>query len=314
MFLSKRPEMYLPEKWPTYFKKSKGCKVIDLDGNNYYDLTMGVGTNILGYSNTKLNSSIKRSIDHGTMSTLNCPEEVELAEKLIDLHPWADQAKFARTGGEANAIAIRIARTYAKSNTIAICGYHGWHDWYLAANLEKTNNLSKHLLPNLNTIGVPKNLKGTVYPFDYNNFHQLEVLVKKKNIGIIKMEVARNQKPKNNFLKKISDLCKKKNIVLIFDECTSGFRECYGGLHKKYKVVPDMAIFGKSLGNGHPITAIIGKKKIMDHSQASFISSTYWSERVGYVAGLKTLEIMEKYKSWLYIGKLGIMIKKNGRN
>ena len=309
MFLSKRPEMFLPNQWPSYFKKSKGCIVKDLDGKKYYDLTMSIGTNILGYSNSKINKSIKKIIDDGTMSTFNSYEEVELAQKLIDMHPWSDQAKFARTGGEANAIAIRIARTYAKKKNVAICGYHGWHDWYLAANLEKSNNLSEHLLPNLNTTGVPNNLKGTVYPFEYNNFKQLRELVSKKKIGIIKMEVSRNYKPKNNFLKKIRKLADKKNIVLIFDECTSGFRECFGGLHKIYNVNPDIAIFGKSLGNGHPITAIIGKRKVMDSSQSSFISSTYWSERVGYVAAIKTLEIMERTQSWKYIKKIGKLIK-----
>jgi len=311
MFLSKRPEMYLPNQWPSYFTKSKGCTVKDLEGKSYYDLTMGVGTNILGYSHPEINRSIKKTIDNGTMSTLNCPEEVDLAQKLINIHPWADQAKFARTGGEANAVSIRIARTYAKNSKVAICGYHGWHDWYLAANLEKPNNLSEHLLPNLSTTGVPKNLKGTIFSFEYNNFEQLKRLVNKNNVGIIKMEVSRNYRPKNNFLKKVRELATQKKIVLIFDECTSGFRESFGGLHKNYNVNPDIAIFGKSLGNGHPITAIIGRKNIMDSSQSSFISSTYWSERLGYVAALKTLEIMEKTKSWEYIKKIGLMIKKN---
>jgi len=311
MFLSKRPERFLPLKWPTYFLKSKGCTVYDLDRKKYYDMIMAIGTNILGYSHSSINKSVTQAIKKGTMSTLNCPEEPLLAKKLLQLHKWADQIKFARTGGEANAIAIRIARSFTGKDKVAICGYHGWHDWYLAANLSGKEKLKEHLLPGLEPKGVPKNLKNTIFPFSYNNFDELLTLVKKYDIGTIKMEVSRNYLPHNNFLSNVRKLANKKKIVLIFDECTSGFRQSFGGIHKYFGVNPDMATFGKSLGNGHPITAIIGKKKIMNSSQSSFISSTFWSERVGFVAALKTLEIMEKTRSWEKITKMGNYIKKN---
>ena len=311
MFLSKRPERFLPLKWPTYFLKSKGCTVYDLDRKKYYDMIMAIGTNILGYSHSSINKSVTQAIKKGTMSTLNCPEEPLLAKKLLQLHKWADQIKFARTGGEANAIAIRIARSFTGKDKVAICGYHGWHDWYLAANLSGKEKLKEHLLPGLEPKGVPKNLKNTIFPFSYNNFDELLTLVKKYDIGTIKMEVSRNYLPHNNFLSNVRKLANKKKIVLIFDECTSGFRQSFGGIHKYFGVNPDVATFGKSLGNGHPITAIIGKKKIMNSSQSSFISSTFWSERVGFVAALKTLEIMEKTRSWEKITKMGNYIKKN---
>ena len=311
MFLSKRPERFLPLKWPTYFLKSKGCTVYDLDRKKYYDMIMAIGTNILGYSHSSINKSVTQAIKKGTMSTLNCPEEPLLAKKLLQLHKWADQIKFARTGGEANAIAIRIARSFTGKDKVAICGYHGWHDWYLAANLSGKEKLKEHLLPGLEPKGVPKNLKNTIFPFSYNNFDELLTLVKKYDIGTIKMEVSRNYLPHNNFLSNVRKLANKKKIVLIFDECTSGFRQSFGGIHKYFGVNPDMATFGKSLGNGHPITAIIGKKKIMNSSQSSFISSTFWSERVGFVAALKTLEIMKKTRSWEKITKMGNYIKKN---
>ena len=311
MLLSKRPEMFLPDQWPAYFSKAKGCKVWDLDGKEYIDMSiMGIGTNTLGYGHPEVDEAVRQVIDKGNMSTLNCPEEVYLAEKLIELHPWADMARFARSGGEANAIAIRIARAASGKDKVAICGYHGWHDWYLSANLGDDKSLDGHLLPGLEPEGVPGNLRGTVFPFTYNNFSQLEALVKTHDIGIIKMEVMRNQGPQDNFLQKVRKLATDRGIVLIFDECTSGFRETYGGLHLKYGVNPDMAMFGKALGNGYAITAIIGKREVMEAAQKTFISSTFWTERIGPTAALKTLEVMKREKSWERITQTGLSIRK----
>ena len=306
MLLSKRPEMFLPEKWPSYYSKSKGCKIWDLDGNEFIDMSiMGIGTNTLGYGHPEVDEAVMKTIKDGNMSTLNCPEEVFLAEKLIEMHPWADMARFARTGGEANAIAIRIARASSGRDKVAICGYHGWHDWYLSANLSDDKSLDGHLLPGLEPKGVPHNLKNTVFPFKYNQFDELESLVKKHDIGVIKMEVVRSMEPEDNFLQKVRQLANSKNIVLIFDECTTGFRETFGGIHKKYNVEPDMTMFGKALGNGYAITAIIGKHEIMQEAQSTFISSTFWTERIGPSAALKTLEIMKREKSWEKITQIG---------
>ena len=223
---------------------------------------MGIGTNILGYGHPEVDAAVKKTISNGNMSTFNCPEEVELSEKIIQMHPWAHMVKLTRSGGEANAVAIRIARSYAKKrDKIAICGYHGWHDWYLAANLKSKNDLKSHLLPDLEINGVPKNLKNSTFSFEYNNIRQLKELIKKHDIGIVKMEVSRNIKPRDQFLHKVRKITQSKGIVLIFDECTSGFRESFGGLHLKYNVIPDIAIFGKALGNGYAINAVIGKKR-----------------------------------------------------
>lgn len=314
MLLSKRAEMFLPEQWPAYFSKSKGCKVWDLDGNEYTDMSiMGIGTNILGYSHPEVDNAVRKTIDTGNMSTFNCPEEVYLAEKLIELHPWSDMVRFARSGGEANAIAIRIARAASGKDKVAICGYHGWHDWYLSANLGDDANLAGHLLPGLEPNGVPQNLRGTVFPFNYNNFAELLTLINQHDIGVIKMEVVRNHGPEDNFLHKVRQLATERGIVLIFDECTSGFRETFGGLHKKYGVEPDMAMFGKALGNGYGITATIGKREIMEAAQTTFISSTFWTERVGSTAALKTLEVMERTRSWEQITATGLAITEQWR-
>lgn len=310
MLLSKRAEMFLPDQWPAYFSKAKGCKVWDLDGNEFTDMfIMGIGTNILGYGHQEVDDAVRKTIDAGNMSTFNCPEEVYLAEKLIELHPWADMVRLARSGGEANAIAIRIARAASGKDNVAICGYHGWHDWYLSANLGDDKNLAGHLLPGLAPNGVPQNLRGTVFPFNYNNYDELEALVNAHDIGVIKMEVVRNMGPEDNFLHKVRKLATDRGIVLIFDECTSGFRETFGGLHKKYGVEPDMAMFGKALGNGYGITATIGRREVMEAAQATFISSTFWTERIGPTAALKTLEVMERVKSWDTITQTGLNIR-----
>lgn len=310
MLLSKRAEMFLPEQWPAYFSKAQGCKVWDLDGNEYTDVSiMGIGTNILGYGHPEVDAAVRQTVDAGNMSTFNCPEEVYLAEKLIELHPWADMARFARSGGEANAIAIRIARAASGKDKVAICGYHGWHDWYLSANLGDDQSLDGHLLPGLEPKGVPRNLQGTVFPFNYNNYAELEALVDAHDIGVIKMEVVRNKGPEDNFLHKVRKLATDRGIVLIFDECTSGFRQTFGGLHKMYGVEPDMAMFGKALGNGYAITATIGRREVMEAAQSTFISSTFWTERIGPSAALKTLEVMERVKSWDTITQTGLKVR-----
>ena len=306
MLLSKRPEMFLPDKWPAYFSKAKGCEVWDLDNNKYIDMSiMGIGTNTLGYGHPEVDEAVRAIIDKGNMSTFNPPEEVYLAEKLIELHPWSDMVRFARTGGEANSIAIRIARAACGKEKVAVCGYHGWHDWYLSANLVDESNLDGHLLPGLDPKGVPHSLKGTNIPFRYNDYDQLKKIVEENEIGIIKMEVSRSSEPEEGYLESVRELATKNSIILIFDECTSGFRETFGGVHKKYGVNPDIMMLGKTLGNGYAITAVLGKRDIMKAAEETFISSTFWTERIGPVAALKTLEVMEREKSWQQITKVG---------
>ncbi|WP_341860875.1 aminotransferase class III-fold pyridoxal phosphate-dependent enzyme [Gymnodinialimonas sp. 57CJ19] len=306
MLLSKRPEMHLPEAWPAYFSRASGVTVWDMDGRDYTDMSlMSVGTNTLGYGHPKVDAAVRCVIDAGNMSTLNAPEEVALAERLIDLHPWADMARFARSGGEANAIAIRIARAASGRDGVAICGYHGWHDWYLAANLGDSEGLDGHLLPGLAPAGVPRDLAGSVVPFSYNDLPGLERLILEYPIGVIKMEVQRSTAPAPGYLEAVRALADAHGIVLIFDECTSGFRQSFGGLHKIYGVEPDLAVFGKALGNGYAVTAVIGRRNVMEAAQSTFISSTFWTERIGSAAALATLDAMEDVGSWDVITETG---------
>ena len=169
-----------------------------------------VGTSILGYSNLSINNSVSKIIKKGNMTSLNSPEEVYLSKEILKHHKWASMSKFTRGGGEANVVAIRIARSNTKKKNVAFCGYHGWHDWYLSANINSKKNLDQHLMSGLNYDGIPENLKNTSFPFPYNNFEYLSKLIEEKNIGIIKMEVMRNKEPQSSFLEKIRKICDKK--------------------------------------------------------------------------------------------------------
>ncbi len=311
--LSKRPEMFLPNLWPSYYKKSKGCEVWDLDNNHYYDVgIMGIGTCVLGYANDAVNDAVKDSIDNGSMSTLNAPEEVELAEKMLEIHPWSDQVRFAKTGGEAVTVALRIARACTKKTKIAFCGYHGWHDWYLSANLNDEEGLGGQLLPGLSVDGIPKELKNTAFPFNYGNYEKFNEIISNfgNELGVVIMEVQRYKTLDIDFLKHIRKVTEDLGIVLIFDEISSGFRVNIGGMHLLHGVNPDMAVFGKALGNGFPISAILGTATVMSSAQGTFISSSYWTERTGYVAALKTLEFYKEKNVIEAISKTGMFIRK----
>lgn len=311
--LSKRSELFLPGHWPTYYKKAKGCKVWDLNNKVYYDFAgMGVTACVLGYSNDDVNKALIHGLKSGSMCTLNATEEVDLAKELLSIHKWSGMAKFCKSGGEACMVAIRIARAFTNKNNIAFCGYHGWHDWYLATNMSNSKNLDKQLLPGLKTRGVSNSFKNSIKPFFYNDISSLKKIFEKKNnnIGIIIMEPMRGVKPSRNFLKQVKSIAKKNNALLIFDEITSGFKDNYGGLHLKLKVNPDLAIFGKSIGNGYPISAIIGRKKIMQVAQETFISSTMWTDRLGFIAANTTLKKLKQLNINKKISNYGKIIKK----
>jgi glutamate-1-semialdehyde aminotransferase len=288
--LSKRSEQFLPEQWPSYYSRAKGVEVWDLDGNRFVDMSlMGVGACILGYADEDVNQAVKKAVDSGSMSTLNCPEEVELAELLLKLHSWADMVRFARTGGEGMAVAVRIARAYSRKDKIAFCGYHGWHDWYLSANLADDQNLDGQLLPGLEPLGVPRGLKGTAIPFHYNNIDELENIIGNNEIGTIILEPVRQHKPENNFLAKVKKLAEDISAVLVFDEISSGWRMNVGGAYELYGGQPDVVVYAKAMSNGFPMAAVVGKREIMDVAQDTFVSSTYWTDRVGPTAALATI-------------------------
>src|SRR3989344_1737055 len=305
--LSKRAEMFAPDQWPAYFKKARGIKVTDLDGRTYLDFSrMGIGSCVLGYADPDVNRAVKKAIDSGSMSTLNSPEEVSLAKILIRLHPWAQMVRYARTGGEAMSIAVRIARAHSGKDTVAFCGYHGWHDWYLSANLGGNRNLDGHLLPGLLPAGVPRGLKGTALPFSYNHIEELERIVSKnKNVGVIVVETMRHQEPAKRFLQKVRAIADRVKAVLIFDEISIGWRLTAGGAHLLYGVSPDIAVFAKAMSNGFPCAAVIGTKTVMQAAQKTFISSTYWTDRIGPAAALATIRTLIQKKVPKHLKRIG---------
>ena len=308
--LSKRPERYAPDIWPTYFNKAVGVNIEDIDGNSFVDMAqMGIGSAILGYSNKELNEAVNQAVSNGVNTTLNAPEEVLLAEKLLELNSFAGGVKFARGGGEAMSIAIRIARAASGREKVAFSGYHGWTDWYIAANLNQGDELSEHLIPGLRPLGVPKGLVKTSLPFKYNDVEDFKNLVKTHpDIGVICIEGARYDFPTQEFLNEIMDYAKKNNIVLVSDEITSGWRMTDGGVYKITNFKPDIVVYAKGLGGGHPISAVVGKREVMDYAQDTFISSTMWTENIGFVAALKTIEILTREKGWEKLIRIGTQI------
>lgn len=307
--LSKRPEMFDPQNWPAYFSECHGISVNSIDGQTYSDFsTMSVGSCTLGYGNLKVDDAVISAVRNGVSCSLNAPEEVYVAERLLDLHDWAHGVRFARTGGEANAIAIRIARAATGKNKVAVCGYHGWHDWYLAANLGEKEALDDLLLPGLSTRGINSGLRGSTITFAYGDKQAFEKSLDNDTACVI-MEVCRSSKPNIEFIQHVRKVCSERSIVLIFDECSSGFRENLGGMHLKLGVYPDLCMVGKAIGNGYALTAVFGVENIMEVAQETFISSTFWTERIGPAAALATLSEMESLKSYIALPEIGVAVK-----
>jgi len=310
--LSKRPEMFAPDVWPSYYSKAKGCRVWDLDGREFIDMSiMAVGACILGYADEDVDGAVIESIQKGVNSTLNCPEEVELAEALIELHPWFGMVRYARSGGEAMGLSVRIARAHTKRDIILFSGYHGWNDWYLAANLADSTGLEGQLMPGLEPNGVPRGLAGTAIPFDANNIESLREKVKgrEKQIAAIVIEPARGEDAPAGYLQALRELASEIGAVLVFDEITSGFRMCAGGIHRNYGVYPDMAVFAKSMANGYAMSVVLGTEDVMQAAQSTFISSTNWTEKIGPTAALATLKKYQREQAEKHLIATGNRVK-----
>lgn len=309
--LSKRPELYAPQRWPSYYRQAQGCEVVDVEGRRFIDMTtMGIGSCPLGYADPDVTAAVVARVKNGAMSSLNCPEEVELAQLLVQLHPWAQNVRFARTGGEAMAVAVRIARAKTGRDVVAICGYHGWHDWYLAANLvggADGSQLAGHLLPGLEPRGVPSQLTGTTLAFTFNHLEELAAIVDRHGdrLAAVVMEPTRSVHPDPGFLEGVGELCRRAGAVWVIDEITAGWRFVLGGAHLRYGVAPDIAVFAKALGNGHPMAAVVGRAEVMQAAQQSFISSTYWTEAVGPTAALATIRKMQTVDLPSHIAAIG---------
>jgi glutamate-1-semialdehyde 2,1-aminomutase len=315
--LSKRPEMFAPKQWPAYYEQAIGCEVIDTDGRRFIDMShCGILSCILGFADPDVNAAVIRRVHLGAMATQQTTDEVELARLLIEIHPWAQQARFTRTGGEAMAVAVRIARAFTGRDKVAVCGYHGWHDWYLAANLSHEGyQLDAHLLPGLQPAGVPRGLAGTVFTFRYNQLDELDRALEQcgDDLATIVMEPTRNVDPALGFLEGVRERADRRRVPLIFDEISVGWRLGLGGAHRLYGVTPDLAVFAKAMSNGFAMGAVIGRRDVMQAAQDSFISSTYWTEGIGPAAAVAAVKKMKRIDVPAHLARLGTRIMEGWR-
>ncbi len=305
--LSKRAVSFDPATWPQYYSRCEGVHIWDTNGRRYLDFTGGVGAVLLGYSDPDVNVAVKRRIGSGSYCTLVSPDEIVLAELLLALHPWAQRVRYARGGGEALAQAVRIARAATGRSGIVFCGYHGWSDWYLAANLGGTDALNGHLLPGLQPLGVPRELAGTAVPFRYNDFASFEAALRKLDgrLAAVLMEPMRSEEPRDDFLRKVAAACRAASAVFMVDEVTSGWRFGFPGACARLGVQPDVAIYAKAISNGFPCAAVIGRAEVMDAANVSFISSSYWTDGVGPAAALACVRKMQRVSAQQHVWTLG---------
>ena len=263
---------------PMFLKEGKGCRITDLDDNNYIDYVMGLMSVILGYSDKEVNQAVCSQLQKSVLLSMPHPKELELAEKLKNLIPYADMVRFGKNGSDATSAAIRISRAFTGRDLVAFSGYHGWHDWYIG---KTTRNL-----------GVPKSVTKLSYRFPFNDADALHSLVKNnpKNFAAVMIEPESAEVTAPGFLKRVREICDLYGIVLIYDEIICGFRVGYGGTSKVYDVYPDLGCFGKSMANGFPLSALVGNKKIMKLMEDVFVSGTFSGDVISLTAGLVTID------------------------
>lgn len=294
--ISRRPHIFAPGVAPLYAERGQGSRLWDVDGGEYLDYGMAVSACILGYADPVVDATVIEQIRRGVQFSLNHPAELQLAERLCRTIPCAEMVRFAKGGGEACAVAVRIARGATGRDKVLFCGYHGWHDWYLAANLADGASLAPHLLPGIEPTGVPRALAGSAIPFPYGRLDELEAALERHRgqVACIIMEPLRSEPPPSDYLSGVRQLADRHGAVLVFDEVSTGFRHDVRGAQNHVGVVPDVAVLAKSLGNGYPIGAVVGRHEVMEPAARMFISSTNWSELIGITAAIATLEQIEK--------------------
>jgi len=266
---SKTPDRYCPGQWPPYYSYAKGIEVMDHYGKMYKDFSvMGAGNSTLGYGDPDVDMAVHNAISCGNVSTLNCVEELDLAEKILEMNPLMDMVRFGRSGNDACQIALRITREYSGKQKFAVCGYHGWE------------------------VGHPPQMDPNCTPFPYGDIGEAYNVIR-DDIGAVIMEVVRTQPLDVEFVGAVRDITYDMDIPLIFDEVASGFRYNLGGIHQAMHIYPDVVTYGKAMGNGYAISAVLGDENVMKAALNTFISSMQWSERLGNVAGIATLNKME---------------------
>ncbi len=308
--ISRRPTRAALGVSPIYAERAKGCRIWDIDGNEFVDWMCAVGPIILGYADEVVDNAVKEQIDKGSLYSIGHEASVELAEELVDMIPSAEMVRYTKGGGEACTVAVRIARGVTGRDRVLFCGYHGWHDWYQAANLG-SEKLGGHLFAGIEPTGVPRGLEGTVIPFEYGNLNMLEDMLKQHEgqLACIIMEAMRTDLPPEGYLEGVRDLATRYGVILIFDEVSSGFRLALGGAQEYTGVTPDMSVFAKAISNGYPMGAVVGKREIMEPASRMFVSSTYWDDSIGIVAALTTLRELKRRNAVAHLQKIGASLQ-----
>jgi glutamate-1-semialdehyde 2,1-aminomutase len=305
--ISRRASQYAYGVSPIYARSAKGSRFIDLDGTEYIDWVNAVGAIILGHADDVVDSAVKSQIDRGSIYTVSNPLEITLAEELIDTIPSAEMVRYTKGGGEACAVAVRIARGTTGRDKILFCGYHGWHDWYQAANYLVDPESGEYPFAGIEPIGVPKVLANTVAPFTYGDLEGLEKLLRESQgeVAAIMMEPLRSELPPPGYLNSVQTLARKHDVILIFDEVSCGWRLSIGGVQKHLGVTPDMTVVAKAMSNGYPMGAVVGSREVMEPASRMFVSSSYWSDNIGLVAALTTIQELKRRDSEARFQKIG---------
>ena len=298
---SRNPHLFVIGRSPLYIKSAKGSRLYDVDGNEFIDYSMSLSMVTLGYANPEVNEAAKTAIDEGLIYTLSCPEESLLAKKLIEIVPCADMVRFFKNGSDSCEGAVKLARNYTnKLKIITVGGYHGFHDWFIASTPRNK--------------GIPKIMSDWVLNHNYNDIKFIEKTIKSQNkeIAALIMEPIINYEPEKGFLERIRELTEENDIILIFDEMKTGFRLDMGGAQKYFNVTPDLAILGKGLSNGFPLSALVGRRFLMEQfeDENCFMSGSYATEKASFRAALKALEILERGEAIRHIWETGEMLKK----
>lgn len=293
--LAKGPGQWVKGIAPKYLEKGKGSHVWDVDGNEFIDFMMAVGPLSLGYSYPKVDDAIRKQLEDGITFSMMHPLEVEVAELIREVIPNAESVRYSKTGADTTSAAVRLARAYTGKNKILCCGYHGWHDWYIAVTARN--------------LGIPEAVQAITFTFNYNDIDSVKNSID-DDVAAVILEPVVFAEPKDNFLQKLAELCKQKNVLLIFDEMWTGFRMALGGAQEYFGITPDLATYSKAVANGMPISILTGKKEIMDLANEDiFFYTTFGGEALSLAAAKATIEELRQKNVPAYLNNQGKKLK-----
>jgi len=295
---ARHPRKFVPGKYPIFMNKGKGSHVWDVDGNEYIDWIVSFGPTILGHANPQVDEAVRKNMEQGFCFTMVHPVQNELAKKLIQIIPCAEMVKFFTGGSDATSAAVRIARVYTGKDKVVRWGYHGWHDWcYGGAGTDRK------------AVGVPEGVRKDILTFTYNDLDSLEKVLKenKGKVACVIMQPyeVKEGLPKEGFLEGIKELTHNYEAVLIYDEIRTGFRIALGGAQEYFGVIPDLTAVSKAMANGYPISAVVGKREIMQKAAKTRLSATFFVNSFPMVAALATIHEIEKRDGIQYMWTLG---------